>query len=90
MDLSRIEVERAKNNVLQKNQVSEHAKQAYASGLEFANQAQHDYYQVKLPNLLEDMRKLDMDRIEITRTAMNDSVNAERSVFNIVQRYKLL
>lgn len=86
MDLSRIDLEKAKNNVLIKNQASEQAKQTYANGLEIANHAQHEFYNVKLPNLLEDMRKLDMERIEFTRTAMSDSVNTEKGVFNIVQR----
>lgn len=90
MEISRIDLERAKNNVHQKNQISEQSKQAYASGLENANHAQHEYYQVKLPNLLEDMRKLDIERIECTRDAMQKSVNAEKSVFNIVQRYIFL
>ena len=71
----------------QKNQICEQAKQSYAHGLESANQAQHDYYNQSLPNLLEEMRKLDMSRIETTRNAMLEAVNAERSVLNIVQRW---
>uniref|UniRef100_A0A915DY51 F-BAR domain-containing protein n=1 Tax=Ditylenchus dipsaci TaxID=166011 RepID=A0A915DY51_9BILA len=85
-ELSRLDVDRAKNNVHQKNQICEQAKQSYAHGLESANQAQHNYYNQSLPNLLEEMRKLDMSRIETTKSAMLESVNAERSVSSIVQR----
>lgn len=86
MDLSRLELERAKNNVHQKNQNCEQAKQNYAHSLELANHAQHDHYNIKLPNLLEDMRKLDIERINSTKQAMLGSVHAETSVSNILQR----
>lgn len=89
MDLSRLDLERAKNNVHQKNQHCEQAKQSYANSLEIANHAQHDHFNVKLPNLLEDMRKLDMDRIDSTKQAMLDSVRSETSVSNILQRFIL-
>lgn len=87
MELSRLDLERAKNNVHQKNQHCEQAKQSYAHSLEMANHAQHDHYNAKLPNLLEDMRKLDVDRIDSTKQAMLDSVHAETSVLNILQRF---
>ncbi|KAI1709241.1 fes/CIP4, and EFC/F-BAR homology domain-containing protein [Ditylenchus destructor] len=85
-ELSRLDVDKAKNNAIEKNQLCEQAKQSYAHGLESANHAQHEYYNLKLPNLLEEMRRLDVDRIESTKSAMMDTVSAERSVTKIVER----
>ncbi|KAI1709520.1 fes/CIP4, and EFC/F-BAR homology domain-containing protein [Ditylenchus destructor] len=85
-ELSRLDVDKAKNNAIEKNQLCEQAKQSYAHGLESANHAQHEYYNLKLPNLLEEMRRLDVDRIESTKSAMMDTVSAERSVSKIVER----
>lgn len=89
MDLSRSEVERAKNNVHQKNQICEQAKQGYGHALEMANRTKNEHYQIKMPNLLEDMRRLDIDRIESTKSAMMASIQAETSVANIVKRLVL-
>lgn len=53
MDLSRADLEKAKNNALQRTQVCEDAKQSYAHALQAANQQQHQHYNQLLPQILE-------------------------------------
>lgn len=86
MDLSRADLEKAKNNVMYRSQVCEEAKQSYAHSLETANKAKSEHYQVRLPTLLESMRALDADRISEIKLAMSKSVEAETSVMRIIQR----
>ncbi|KAI3414126.1 hypothetical protein GPALN_011587 [Globodera pallida] len=86
LHLSRIELERAKTNVNTKNAICEQSKQNYAAQLGATNQAKFDHYNVILPQLLEDMRQLDVERIEFSKKAMLDCVASETSVLNIIQR----
>lgn len=58
----------------------------YYEALEVANRAQHDHYNNKIPQLLEQMRALDMDRIHATKDAMNQTVDVEMGVLKVVQR----
>ncbi|KAI6231806.1 hypothetical protein M3Y95_00420200 [Aphelenchoides besseyi] len=86
MEMSRADVEKARQNLHQKLNICEHNKQCYADSLETANKAQRAHYQEKIPFLLEEMRKLDVDRITETKTAMNQCVDIETGVLNIIQR----
>ncbi|MCP9257375.1 Formin-binding protein 1-like [Dirofilaria immitis] len=86
MDLSRADLERAKNNALQRTQICEDAKQNYAHALQAANQQQHQHYNQLLPQILERLRAVDEERISETKSLMLQSIEAETKVMNIIQR----
>uniref|UniRef100_A0A183BYN5 Mediator of RNA polymerase II transcription subunit 20 n=1 Tax=Globodera pallida TaxID=36090 RepID=A0A183BYN5_GLOPA len=86
MNLSRIELEKAKTNANTKNAICEQSKQNYAAQLGATNQAKFEHYNVILPKVLEVMRQLDVERIEFSKKAMLECVAAETSVLNIIQR----
>jgi hypothetical protein len=85
LNLSRAAVEKSKNNVIYKNQLCEEAKKNYANALLIANDAKVKHYEVELPNLLEQMKAADMDRINNTRLAMQKTIEAETNVVRIIQ-----
>ena len=87
MEISRLDLEKARTNVHQKRQICEVSKQSYASQLETTNKAKHDYYNISLPQLLEEMRRLDVDRINFTKTSMLESIHAETGVLNIIKKF---
>uniref|UniRef100_A0AAF5PJW4 F-BAR domain-containing protein n=1 Tax=Wuchereria bancrofti TaxID=6293 RepID=A0AAF5PJW4_WUCBA len=86
MDLSRADLERAKNNAMQRTQICEDAKQNYAHALQAANQQQHQHYNQLLPQILERLRTVDEERISETKSLMLQSIEAETRVMNIIQR----
>lgn len=86
MDLSRAEVEKCRQNMDQKNHICEQAKQHYAAALETTNMAQRAHFNEKIPHLLEEMRRLDVDRIGETKQAMMQSVDVETGVLSVVNR----
>ncbi|VDO08104.1 unnamed protein product [Brugia timori] len=86
MDLSRADLERAKNNAMQRTQICEDAKQNYAHALQAANQQQHQHYSQLLPQILERLRTVDEERISETKSLMLQSIEAETKVMNIIQR----
>lgn len=53
MDLSRADLEKAKNNALQRTQLYEDAKQSYAHALQSTNKQQDQHYKQLLPEILE-------------------------------------
>jgi hypothetical protein len=85
LNLSRAAVEKSKNNVTYKNQLCEEAKKNYANALLIANDAKMKHYEIELPNLLEQMKAADIDRITNTRFAMQKTVEAETNVVKIIQ-----
>ncbi|KAL3989415.1 hypothetical protein ACH3XW_27585 [Acanthocheilonema viteae] len=86
MDLSRADLERAKNNAMQRTQICEDAKQNYAHALQAANQQQHQHYNQLLPQILERLRAVDEERISETKSLMLQGIEAETKVMNIIQR----
>ncbi|VDK49502.1 unnamed protein product [Anisakis simplex] len=86
MDLSRADLEKAKNNALQRSQLCEDAKQNYAHALQTANQQQHQHYNQLLPHILEKLRAMDEERISETRSIMLQSIEVETKVMSIMQR----
>lgn len=86
MDLSRADLERAKNNALQRTQMCEDAKQNYAHALQAANQQQHQHYTQLLPQILERLRAVDQERISETKSLMLQSIEVETKVMAIIQR----
>ncbi|KHN70607.1 Formin-binding protein 1-like [Toxocara canis] len=86
MDLSRADLEKAKNNAMQRTQLCDDAKQNYAHALQAANQQQHQHYNQLLPQILEKLRAMDEERISETRAIMLQSIETETKVISIMQR----
>ncbi|VDK85884.1 unnamed protein product [Litomosoides sigmodontis] len=86
MDLSRADLEKAKNNAMQRTQICEDAKQNYAHALQAANQQQHQHYNQLLPQILERLRAVDEERISETKSLMLQGIEVETKVMNIIQR----
>uniref|UniRef100_A0A1I7V8Y6 Formin-binding protein 1-like n=1 Tax=Loa loa TaxID=7209 RepID=A0A1I7V8Y6_LOALO len=86
MDLSRADLERAKNNAMQRTQICEDAKQNYAHALQATNQQQHQHYNQLLPQILERLRAVDEERISETKSLMLQGIEVETRVMNIIQR----
>nr|CAD2143180.1 unnamed protein product [Meloidogyne enterolobii] len=84
--LSRHEVDKAQLAANNKSTICEQGKQNYASQLAATNQAKSDFYNILLPRLLEEMRQLEIERINFTREIMLESVKAETDVLHIKQR----
>lgn len=85
MDLSRAEVEKCRQNLQQKIYACEQAKQHYAAALETTNTAQRAHFNEKIPHLLDEMRRLDVDRIQETKQAMMQCVDVETEVLSVVK-----
>lgn len=86
MDLSRADLEKAKNTALQKTQLYEDAKQSYAHALQATNLQQEQHYNQLVPQILERLRSMDEERIVATRDLMLTSIDAETKVTHIIQR----
>uniref|UniRef100_A0A1I7S9V6 F-BAR domain-containing protein n=1 Tax=Bursaphelenchus xylophilus TaxID=6326 RepID=A0A1I7S9V6_BURXY len=86
MEISRAELERTKANLAQKNHACHDARCRYYEILQQTNLAQKAHYEQQIPQLLERMRQLDMDRIAATKNAMSQTVDVETGVLKVVQR----
>ncbi|KHJ92365.1 SH3 domain protein [Oesophagostomum dentatum] len=86
MEISRLDLDKAKNNAQMRSQVSEEAKQAYAHALQGANDAQNAHYSRLLPDALARMRTIDLERINDTRIAMEMCIASEADVLPIIAR----
>lgn len=84
MEISRLELEKTKNNYQQKCGMLEESKQTYAAMTHRANEEQAAHFDVKLPQLLENYKKLHFNRIIDTVELFNKVVEAEASVISII------
>lgn len=86
MDISRAELEKAKNNSHVKRQQAEDAKNAYALATQRANAQQHDHYSKLLPAALERLRAIDEDRIDFQGQMMIRCADIERANLPIIEK----
>ncbi|KAI6222312.1 hypothetical protein M3Y99_01515100 [Aphelenchoides fujianensis] len=86
MEMSRADVEKSRQNLQHKVYACDQTKIAYGDALETANGAQRAHYHERIPHLLEEMRRLDVDRIDETKLAMMQCVDVEIGVSSIIQR----
>ncbi|KAL6724230.1 hypothetical protein Aduo_019136 [Ancylostoma duodenale] len=86
MEISRLDLDKAKNNAQMRSQISEEAKQAYAHALQGANDAQTAHYSQLLPDALARMRAIDLERINDTKIAMEMCIASEADVRPIIAR----
>ncbi|GMT32489.1 hypothetical protein PFISCL1PPCAC_23786 [Pristionchus fissidentatus] len=86
MDISRLDLERAKNTASQRSDQSEEAKQTYAHALTAANQIQQNHFQTALPSILDRLRSIDDERIRDTKAALEMAINTEKEVSVIITR----
>ncbi|CCD68288.1 Transducer of Cdc42-dependent actin assembly protein 1 homolog [Caenorhabditis elegans] len=84
MDISRLELEKTKNNYQQKCGMLEESKQTYAVMTTKANEEQSAHYDRKLPQLLDNYKKLHTNRILDTVEILSKCVEAESCVNQII------
>ncbi|CAO4382961.1 unnamed protein product [Caenorhabditis nigoni] len=84
MEISRLELEKTKNNYQVRLGLLEESKQSYAVMTTKANEEQAIHYDKKLPQLLENYRRLHTNRILDTVEILNKCVEAESSVHPII------
>lgn len=89
MELSRLDLEKARNNATNRNGICEEAKQAYAFSLSKTNDEQSAYFNKKLPEILERFKNLDMERVNDTKEVLNMCVNSEANVHPIIGKCHL-
>ncbi|KAJ1363695.1 hypothetical protein KIN20_023610, partial [Parelaphostrongylus tenuis] len=86
MEISRLDLDKAKNNAQMRSNISEEAKHAYAHALQCANDAQTAHYSQLLPEALARMRAIDLERINDTKIAMELCIASEVDVRPIIAR----
>uniref|UniRef100_A0A158PCJ7 SH3 domain-containing protein n=1 Tax=Angiostrongylus cantonensis TaxID=6313 RepID=A0A158PCJ7_ANGCA len=86
MEISRLDLDKAKNNAQMRSNISEEAKHAYAHALQCANDAQSAHYSQLLPEALARMRAIDLERINDTKIAMELCIASEVDVRPIIAR----
>uniref|UniRef100_A0A0K0FY70 Formin-binding protein 1-like n=1 Tax=Strongyloides venezuelensis TaxID=75913 RepID=A0A0K0FY70_STRVS len=86
MDISRADLAKAKNNAEVKHQYCREAQGNYLKQLEKYNKVDEEFYTNKLPEMLNNIKKMDIERIIEAKNAINTSVKAEMDVINVIQR----
>nr|CDJ80167.1 Fps Fes Fer CIP4 homology domain containing protein [Haemonchus contortus] len=84
MEISRLDLDKAKNNAQMRCNISEEAKQAYVHALHDANDIQNAHYSQHLPEALARMRAIDLERIKDTKMAMQLCLASEVDVQSII------
>lgn len=86
LNLSRAELEKAKNNKLNKERACENSKTDYARQLQLANEAQRQHYTQYMPQVFQKLQDLETKRIEYTRTFMQQSAIIQKDVIKIITK----
>ncbi|KAK5972334.1 F-BAR domain-containing protein [Trichostrongylus colubriformis] len=84
MEISRLDLDKAKNNAQMRCNLNDEAKQAYAHALHDANDTQNAHYSQHLPDALARMRAIDLERINDTKVAMELCLATEVEVRPII------
>uniref|UniRef100_A0AC35UAJ5 SH3 domain-containing protein n=1 Tax=Rhabditophanes sp. KR3021 TaxID=114890 RepID=A0AC35UAJ5_9BILA len=85
MDISRADLAKAKNNAESKHASCREAQSAYLNQLSITEKIRDDHYQVKLHDLLNGIRRMDVERISEGKGCLYASVGIETDVVNIIQ-----
>ncbi|XP_065344724.1 cdc42-interacting protein 4 homolog isoform X4 [Cloeon dipterum] len=86
LNLSRAVVEKARLNMVSKNQQCEEAKKDYANQLEKTNELQHQHYAALIPDVLRQLQELDERRVRSIKGFIIKSVEVERKTFPIMDK----
>ncbi|XP_059483160.1 formin-binding protein 1-like isoform X5 [Neocloeon triangulifer] len=86
LNLSRAVVEKARINMVAKNQQCEEAKKDYANQLEKTNELQHQHYSALIPEVLRQLQELDERRVRSIKGFMIKSVEVEKKTFPIMDK----
>lgn len=84
INLSRAEVEKAKNTSLSKNQQCEDCKNEYAAELQKTNDAQKVHYTSSMPATFQDLQNMEEKRIQRLQECIRLSAEIERQVLPII------
>lgn len=86
LNLSRAELEKAKNISMAKEKASESSKADYARQLQVANQAQREHYTQFMPKVFKQLQDMECRRIECTKTFMKLSAIIQKNVQPIINK----
>uniref|UniRef100_A0A913HE17 SH3 domain-containing protein n=1 Tax=Strongyloides stercoralis TaxID=6248 RepID=A0A913HE17_STRER len=86
MDISRADLAKAKNNAEIKHQNCRETQGNYLKQLEKSNKIHEEFFTIKLPELLNNVKKVDIERIFEVKNAIYTSVKAETDVTSVLQR----
>lgn len=85
-NLSRAEVEKAKNISTTKDQQQEDTKTEYANQLQKTNNLQSQHYQKLMPDIFHNMQKMDEKRITSVQKFIHQTANVEKEVLPIIEK----
>lgn len=86
LNLSRAEVEKARNLKQQKTKQCDDSKNDYASQLQETNRLQTQHYTQLMPNVFKSLQIMDEKRITELQKLMKQSADIERKVFPILNQ----
>lgn len=86
MDLSRAQLEKARDTMTYKSKISDDARTNYSSHVSLFNDAQRLFYERQLPSILTDMQQLDGKRSEELKDVYIKSIQSHAEVLPRIQR----
>ena len=86
LNLSRAEVEKAKNYSITKGQICEDAKTEYANQLQKTNELQRRHFTELMPEVFNSLQQMEERRIACIQSYMKQAAQIQKSVFPIVNR----
>lgn len=84
INLSRAEVEKTRMISNKKAQESEESKNEYAAQLQTTNQLQRDFYTSLMPQVFQNLKDLDIRRINKVKSVIRESASLEQNVLPII------
>lgn len=82
--MSRADVEKAKNTMVQRQQVCEESKNEYASELQKTNTVQHEHYEVIVPQVFQELQEMEEKRVNKVQELIRGCSDVERNILPIV------
>ena len=86
LNLSRAEVEKAKNHSITKGQICEDAKTEYANQLQKTNDLQRRHFTESMPEVFNALQQMEERRIACIQSYMKQSAQIQKAVFPIIDR----
>ena len=84
--MSRIEIAKMKALTESRNNQCEENKGAYANHLLRTNQHQEAYYFRELPSVLNDLERIEIERLDYFKQVMSEYVNVEKKVAPMITK----
>ncbi|KAI0218394.1 Formin-binding protein 1 [Lamellibrachia satsuma] len=84
INLSRADIEKAKNLQIMRERQCEESKNEYALELQNTNKARHDHYHILMPQIFQQLQDMEEKRIHQVQSSLIQSAEIERNVMPIV------